>query len=316
MRYAPDQVELEIQSTDQALNLLASFLPDFNELFSLWEQWFEDQIGSCPLYPIVSDALLISYARMALRNGSLSPKSRNYHNEGHIDDLLYRLMAVSEYPKIKQRIPKYGWSILSLFMGAHDLRQNIKESNDDLVGNNEKASFDEVKRLIERLDHKKVFQKEHIALLKLMIYGSTFGKSEDQHGNVFNGNLVKYLLDDNRHFEPIEKEIAYLACDIDTANVSAPLLKYAEASIDVYNEIQNFSATPLDAKLFFGDLQENYFFTLQRYNSKIGRLVFDKFKLKNAPIIRKISNSISNLSDNLTNEEVVELYLELIQDNL
>lgn len=316
MTYAPDQVEKEIQSTDQALNLLASFLPDFNKLYSLWEQWFENQIGLCPLYTIVKDALLISYARMALRNGSLSQKCRDYHNEGHIDDLLYRLMAVSEHPKIVDRIPNYGWSLLSLFMGTHDLRQNLSNSDEDIIGNNEKASFDEAKRLITSLDHQKIFKTEHMDLLRLMIYGSTFGKSTDAQGNVFNGNLVKYLLDENVKFELINKEIAYLACDIDTANVSAPLLNFADSSIDVFTEVKNFSPIAIDAKLFFGKLQENYFFTLQRYNSKIGRLVFDKLKLKNAPIIRSISHSISNCSDDLSDKEVIEYYLELIHENL
>jgi hypothetical protein len=107
-----------------------------------------------------------------------------------------------------------------------------------------------------------------------------------------------------------------LACDIDTANVSAPLLNYAESSIDVYNEIQSFSPSPIDAKLFFGKLQENYFFTLQRFNSKIGRLVFDRFKQKNAPIIRAISHSITNASDQLSNNQVIDLYLKLIHKNL
>jgi hypothetical protein len=311
MTFPPDSVEKQISTCDQAWTLLNKQLPKFQQLFELWKTWHKGTVNNHPLNQVISNALVIAYARMALRNGSLSTHIRCYHSESHIDDLIYRLMAVSKHTSC-QYIPDYGWSLLSLFMASHDLRQSEINTDNDLVGCNEQASYQEVIRIIDSVDTHKTMRNEHKQLLKLMIHGSTFGKGEDNVGNIYQGNLVKYLLNQVGYFEEIDKELAYLACDIDTANVSANLKDYSQSSINVFHEIQRFAQTKISAKLFFGDLQKQYFFNLQKFNSKIGLEVFSEQKSMNAPKIEKVCQHIESLNDNLSDKEIIKAYCTYI----
>ncbi|MCF6318782.1 MAG: hypothetical protein L3J83_05835 [Proteobacteria bacterium] len=312
MIFPPDRIEKQISCVDQAWELLNFKLPQFNSVFSIWHDWFCETVTDKDVQMVVSDALIISYARMALRNGSLSKKPRSYHSEKHIDDLLYRLIAISHMSE-SQSIADYGWLLLSLFMCGHDLRQSKKNNESVLIGDNEQASFQEMVRILEAVDSQNIVRNEHKELLKLMIHGSTFGKGEDTSGNIYQGNLVKHLLKNVRYFEDNDKQLAYLACDIDTANVAANLPDYAQSSINVYNEIQNFSQNKLSAQTFFGEMQEQYFFELQSFNSKIGVLAFDHLKQENAPKIELISQKIKSLDKDLSNQTVVDYYLSQIK---
>jgi hypothetical protein len=312
MIYPPDRIEERIATVDQAWALLKNQLPQFDSIFSIWHDWFCDLVTDKQVQQVITDALVIAYARMALRNGSISEKPRCYHSEKHIDDLLYRLIAISNMPE-SQVVTDYGWSLLSLFMSGHDLRQAEKNNDNELIGDNEQASFQEMARIIKLVDATHIFRREHKELLKLMIHGSTFGKGEDTAGNIFQGNLVKYLLQNIGYFEEHDKQLAYLACDIDTANVAADLKDYAQSSINVYNEIQNISNNALSAQTFFGEMQEQYFFELQSFNSQLGVLAFSQQKLNNAPKIRNISQQIKLLDSDLSNQQVVDFYLAQIK---
>jgi len=313
MIFPPDLIEEQIFNVDQAWQLLDDKLPQFKKLHKIWWAWYKDTVQNNHMKKVINDAMVISYARMAKRNGSLSLNPRSYHSEHHLDDLLYRLMALSHF-KSSRDIPPYGWSLLSLFMCCHDLRQSEDNNNKDLIGNNERASYQEVIRIIDIVDKKKYFRQEHKELLKLMIHGSTFGKGEDNMGNIYKGNLVKYLLKDVAYFENIDKELAFIACDIDTANVSADLIDYAKSSINVYNEIQNISPVKVSAHSFFGELQEQYFFDLQKFNSKLGKQAFANKKLENAPIVKSICDVIKQLDPETNNEKVVEIYLSQVDE--
>jgi len=261
---------------------------------------------------VITDAVVITYARMALRNGTLSINPRNYHSEKHINDLLYRMMAVSKFPESND-VPEYAWSLLSIFMSSHDLRQSHKNNKLDLIGDNEQASFQEISRILTRIDKHKIIRAEHKELLKLMIHGSTFGKGEDTLGNIYQGNLVKYLLKDIAYFDEDDKQLAYLACDIDTANVAADLKDYAQSSINVYLEIQNISPVEISAQSFFGEQQSQYFFELQHFNSKMGIIAFEQQKQINAPKVKQICDAINGLDEFTSNEEVVVFYLQQIE---
>lgn len=315
MIFSPDSVENRLSTIDQARDLIDAKLPKFKDLYSIWSNWFQQYSSDKGLAKVATDVLQISYARMALRNGSISPQPRQYHNEKHIEDLLYRMMAVSEFPESKS-IPDYGWSLLTIFIGCHDLRQAEAPESKTLIGNNETASYKELVRILSKADPKRSLSEKQLQLLKLMIYGSTFGTNKDENGNVFNGNLVAYLLEQTAQYSDVDKEIAFLACDIDTANVSAPLAEYANSSVNVYQEIQEFGKTPLPAKIFFSDMQEDYFFTLQSYNSKLGYLALNDLKLQNAPFIRQVSKIISDLEESLSDEQVIAFYLEQIQSRI
>ncbi len=313
MKYPADDCENNISSVNHARVVLEKGLPHFEKLLDIWSSWFNGITSDSKMFKLVSDIFIVSYARMAQRNGTLNKKPRCYHNETHIDDLIFRLIAVS---KSNNTIPDYGWSMLSIFMCCHDLRQS--EVNDvlDVVGANEQASYEELLRLIALLDTEKLIRQEHKELLKIMIHGSTFGEGEDSFGNVYKGNLVSYLLQRVGYFENLDKEIAYLACDIDTANVSAHLKDYAKSSINVYNEIQSLSQNAISAQAFFGVQQETYFFELQKFNSQLGRSVFQNQKKINAPFIKDISQTIKQLNPDTSNEEVLICYQNLVAAKL
>lgn len=312
MVFPPDLIEKQISTVDKAWQLLNSKLPVFNSIYYIWHDWFCETVKDRQAQEVITDALVMSYARMALRNGTLSETPRCYHSEKHIDDLLYRLIAISNMSD-SQMVSDYGWSLLSLFMCGHDLRQSEKNNDSILIGDNEQASYQEIVRILDTVDKHKIVRNEHKELLKLMIHGSTFGKGEDTAGNIYQGNLVKYLLKNVGYFEEKDKELAYLACDIDTANVAAELTDYAQSSINVYNEIQNISQNTLSAQTFFGEMQEQYFFELQSFNSKIGVLAFDFQKQENAPKIQLISQRIKSLDKDLSNKTVVDYYLSQIK---
>lgn len=307
MRFPPDLIEEQISNVKQAWQLLDQKLPCFKQLYDTWYNWFKGIEKNKRLQSLISGVFVISYARMAKRNGSLSINPRSYHNESHLDDLVLRLLEISKLP-FSEEIPCYGWSLLSLFVCCHDLRQS-EDNTLDLIGNNERASYQEVLRILESIDKKKIINKEHKRLLQLMIHGSTFGKGEDNMGNIYKGNLVKYLLNESNEFSNIDKELAFIACDIDTANVSDDLSAYGQSSINVYNEIQNISIKEISAHAFFGELQEQYFFELQQFNSNLGKLAFNEKKIKNSSKVKQICESIKQLDTSMSNKKVVEIYL-------
>jgi hypothetical protein len=307
MKFPPDQIEKRITSTDQAWEILNLKSSQFSGVYAIWLDWYQKISTGSKLQNVITDAVLICYARMTLRNGSLSSNPRSYHSEKHIDDLLNRLMLVSKHPTA-QAIPSYGWSLLSLFMSSHDLHQSYQKNDQGLIGSNEQASFEEITRLIKAIDKKHIVRREHKELLKLMIHGSTFGDHQDNSGNVYQGNVVEYILQKVRYFDQVDKELAFLACDIDTANVAMDLSDYAQSSIDVYKEIQKITNNNISARLFFGKQQQQYFFEYQKFNSQLGMQVFAQGKAANAPIIKQVCEQINKLDGDTSNRDVVAYY--------
>lgn len=310
--YPADLIEEQVSSTGEAQQLLEEGLPAGLEFFESWLQWAQEKIPDSALLRTTKNIVLVSYARMALRNGSLSINPRSYHSEEHIEDLFTRVKMVSGL-KQSESIPGYGWSLLSLFICCHDLRQSEKNNPQTLVGNNEQASFDELVRLLNKYDKHHLFDNKLRNILKVMIHGSTFGSGEDTNGNIYRGNLVKYLLDESSEFDDMDRELAYIACDIDTANVAIDFKEFAQSSINVYDEIQNISPQRLTAKEFFGEQQESYFFDLQKFDSRLCNLAFSRYKEKNAPMVSKVSQSIRQLDTSYSDEQVVKYYIDLVE---
>lgn len=315
MNFPPDLIEERIKDIKSAWKLLKNQLPQFDAIYQKWHQWYIKQTSGTAMQDMIVDAFVICYARMSLRNGTLSLHARNYHNEKHIDELILRLIDISSLPEA-QCIPKYGWSLLSLFMCSHDLRQDELANNDGPIGYNEQASYQEILRLINKIDTKGTMRQEHKELLKLMIHGSTFRAEQDISGNIYKGNLVEHILNNVEYFEDIDKELAYLACDIDTANVAMDLKDYSQSSINVYNEMKNDSNKDVSARQFFGCQQQQYFFRLQKFNSKIGQIAFAQGKTENANKIEKICCLIEELDEDMPDEEIVDHYQSYVSTKL
>ncbi len=304
-----DEVETRIVTSTTAQELLSS-LPSNDVKLDFWYKWTDVQFKNCGWLDELKEVVTICYARMALRNGHLNKCPRAYHNEWHISELLQRLIRCHQYAPNK--ITAEGWAILSVFAAAHDLRQAEppKDNNDDsLVGANESASYYEIERLISRYSESELWNPHRLILLKTMIHASTFGIGGKRSTNFFQGNLSQTLLS-QLHLSANDEELIYLACDIDTANVSLPLYQYALSAIRVYEELITHQKVQIPAHIFFSKAQIAYFFDQQQFHSKLGSAVFEKEKSDNAKHIKTIAKKIATMDSQFDPELVKDMFIE------
>lgn len=305
-----DAVEKQVAKPAQAQAILER-LPVFSGL-ATWKQRLESK--QQPWSKLLWDIIRIAYARMALRNGSLSEKPRAYHNEQHLEDLLQRLLyCVEEHNAVADN--PTGLAILLSFIVAHDLRQTEQKNDksNDLIGVNEAASFLEIERLIQQYPANELWNEHNLLLLKTMIHASTFGSGGSQSLNFFQGNLAKWLLA-KMNLSARDEELIYLACDIDTANVSSPIFDYAKSAVQVFEELQHHHLPDISARNFFSRQQTAYFFEQQHFHSQAAHFLFVPMKRKNAKFIIQITKKVAKLSDNVDNSAVKKFFLELSQE--
>ena len=303
-----DAIEQEVSNPNQATALLEQQLPDDHMGLDIWDAWISALVTPSPVLDKVKQAMRVAFARMALRNGILSTQPRPYHNEGHINDLLERLILCSRH-KSSESVPEYGWMLLSFFAATHDLRQAEDNTplENTLVGRNESASFDEAIRIIDLVDPKQRFRQKYRDILQLMIYGSTFSHGQGA-GLVFEGNLALPLLAEVKDITAIDRELVLLACDVDTANVSLSITQYAQSAIKVFRELQSHHNPEYSARAFFSEQQYRYFLELQKFHSTLGKAVFEPMKQRNTDAIGKLSNSISELPTDTPQEDVISVF--------
>ncbi len=305
-----DDVESRIVTLAEAQEVIAC-LPHDHPKLRQWHNWAQVQFKNQTWLDELIATVTISYARMTLRNGSLSDQPRAYHNEHHINELLQRLMRCSQHPDHQVTLP--GWAILSVFAATHDLRQDEprKDPDDDsLVGANETASYIEAERLINQYRESTLWNPHRLMLLMTMIHASTFGAGGKRSTNFFQGNLSRRLLAQLRLAES-DEQLVYLACDIDTANVSLPLSKYARSATKVYDELLSHQNADIPAKVFFSDAQMAYFFDQQRLHSKLGLAVFQPEKSANAKHITDMSSEMAEVDAALDNDAVKARFIDL-----
>ena len=101
-----------------------------------------------------------------------------------------------------------------------------------------------------------------------------------------------------------DEELVYLACDIDTANVSLPLGKYVQSAIKVYDELVSHQQAQIPPQSFFSQAQMAYFFDQQHFHSKTARIIFQPEKSKNAKRITAISRAVKNMDSNSSVDQV------------
>ncbi|MFC3194746.1 hypothetical protein ACFODZ_10900 [Marinicella sediminis] len=300
---AIDSTERMISEYQQAEDVLAQLPADHVKL-THWQLWADQVFADQPWHRQLSQAMTIAYARMAVRNGSLSHHPRSYHNEYHINDLLLRIMYCQE--SSEQPITPERLALLSLFAACHDLRQaepRKPESDDSLVGANEVASFTEAHRLMTQTSDQGLWTSHNQLLLKTMIEGSTFGSGGKRSKNFFQGNLAHHLLA-QLDLPDEDAQLVLLACDIDTANVSLPIDDFADSAIDIYDELLSHQQANLSAHEFFSTQQKIYFFELQAFHADRSRLLFQPHKDSNQNSLRALSAHIEALPAALSDSEI------------
>ncbi len=306
---APDQTELDINSFEQA-QLILSRLPKDHQQLNFWLIWSDDVFKNMPWQTQLNQAMCIAYARMAVRNGSLSNKPRSYHNELHINDLLIRVMFCAA--QFKQQLTPNGLAILSFFAACHDLRQGEPRNPDEsasLVGSNEQASFIEAQRIIEITGERLLWNEHHLLLLKTMIEGSTFGSGGKKSKNFFQGNLARHLLDQLQLPNKNDEQLVLLGCDIDTANVSLSINEFAQTAVNIYHELITHQDAPITAFQFFSEQQKIYFFEQQKFNALISQNIFEPQKEKNKNKLIQLSDYISELNPLMDDEEIIQHFI-------
>ena len=145
---AIDSTEAQINNYQRAVETLAR-LPENHLKLTEWQSWSQDLFAGQPWLTKLNEAMVIAYARMVKRNGTLSDKPRSYHNEFHINDLLSRVIYCAR--QSTDQIDLKGLALLSFFAATHDLRQaeQPKHIDDESpVGANEMASFQEASRIL------------------------------------------------------------------------------------------------------------------------------------------------------------------------
>lgn len=312
--FAPDQAERQLPDVAAARALLGAQAPIDVLLAERALAWSSllDAPGTA-LFTRTADAVRLACARLALRHGRLGSDFHAYHNEGHVleicGDRIDRLVANQGLARVTLR----DGCALMLFAAGHDLRQREAPHLYAGVGANERASIEETQRILDAAGFSRTHDADLYLALELMIAGSTFDARPPPGGYLYNaadlvqsgGALAAKLdlaLDAYRpgwRSDPAiahGHELALLAADLDTANVSEPFATFARTAENLCREREMLAGRSLAAGEsalpvlgFLTDGQERFFFELHRFHSEPGRATFEAGKQANAPRLRALA---------------------------
>ena len=308
--FPADSIEARVPDPATARALVRARRPGVLTLLEHRRRRLERAVADAPSETIerAENAILMAFCRLAFRHGSWGSDYHDYHNEGHILEILGpridRMMDVVGEEKLSLR----DWFRLSLFAAAHDLRQREAPEFHAGIGSNERASVEETFRILRACGFTPEDNAELFLSCELMISGSTFDArpaadatheyNPAEHVVQSGGALAQKLdakLDKHaagwREDARIRHalELALIAADLDTANVAEPFALFMASAerLCLEREMRNrrdpdstAAAEPILA--FLTDGQERYFFELHRFNSDYGRQIFEASKRANA----------------------------------
>lgn len=300
--------------------------------------------GSCGFLDRIDNALRLAYARLALRHGHLGDDLHAYHNEGHILDICGdRIDRLRETHGAKA-LPLRDWCSLLLFGAGHDLRQREAPQVIGGLGANERASIEEMHRILDVCGFTRADDEDLYIATELMIAGSTFDARPPPGGHLYNAadlvhsggafaaKLDRALDEQAPHWRADETlrqahRLALIASDLDTANVAEPFAKFALSGENLCREREMLSGRALDAGesalpvlSFLGDGQDRFFFELHRFHSEFGRSAFAAGKHANAGKLQALSMSlrarVATRGRPCDGDEVIAIYREALADLL
>ncbi len=264
------------------------------------------------LLAATENAVRLGHARLALRHGSLGTDFHAYHNEGHVLEI-----CGGRIDRLCEAIGLHGlglreWCALMLFGAGHDLRQREAPGLVDGVGANERASVDEMLRILDSCGFSRERDVDLYVATELMIAGSTFDARPAPSGYQYNAaDLVQnggafasrldQLLDTRAAGWRADanlasaQRLALIAADLDTANVAEPFTKFATTGENLCREREMLSGRSLAASEsalpvlgFLTDGQDRFFFELHRFQSEAGSAAFGPGKDANAPLLKAL----------------------------
>ena len=317
-QYPVDAIEVALPDADAAAAFLFSRRPELLPWLMRWQHELVATFGVQIQHDATraNTALRMALARMGLRYGSWGEDYHAYHNENHALELLDG--------RLERLVGEAGTTLdgrdriaLALFSACHDLRQRESGETGTLMGANEAASIDETARILAIAGFDHADDAWLFRTLELAIAGSTFDArplAPDSRSNTAElaargGPLAPHLhecLDETEpgwRSDPITVHalaLAQVASDLDTANVSEPLLELVASSIRLCEEREMRagrslespeSAAPCLAFLTVG--QERFFFDLHRFCSEVGSRTFAEGKANNAEALRSLVKELT-----------------------
>lgn len=321
--YPADAIELALPDADAAAALLFSRRPELLPWLMRWQHELVAEFGAQIQHDAAraNTALRIALARMGLRYGSWGEDYHAYHNENHALELLDG--------RLERLVRQAGHSLdgrdriaLALFSACHDLRQRETGETGAALGANEAASIDETMRILTVVGFDESAAPWLFRTLELAIAGSTFDArplAPDSRSNTAElaargGPLAPHLhecLDESDpgwRADPITVHalaLAQIASDLDTANVSEPLLELVASSIRLCEEREMRAGRALESAesaapclAFLTTGQERFFFELHRFCSEIGSQTFAEGKANNAAALRALVKELGAVFSN------------------
>jgi len=338
--FTPDEVERQLPTPQTARAALAGHDDALESMLDQRRRDFDPaDAESEALLDRTFAAIRLAYARLATRHGHLGTDFHAYHNEGHIleicDGRITRLLAA---PGAEDLSVRDGCALL-LFGAGHDLRQREAPMFSSGIGANERASTEEMLRILDATGFDRERDADLYAALELMIAGSTF---DARAGGAYNaaelvqsgGALASKLdvkLDKHRpgwRSDPMllrGHRLALIAADLDTANVADAFAAFAANGENLCREREMLSGRSLDAGEsalpalgFLTDGQDRFFFDLHRFNSPIGQVAFEAGKQRNAPLLKALTLGVrarvAMHGSPATGQQVIETYRATVAD--
>jgi len=313
--FPPDAIERQLPSLAAAREALDGHDAAFETMLAARRRDFAPLISNPESESLVertANAVRLAYARLAARHGRLGTDFHAYHNEGHILEI-----CAGRIPRVfaaegARELSLGDWCALLLFGAGHDLRQREAQMFSAGIGANERASSEEMLRILDVAGFNPERESALYAAIELMIAGSTFdarapgGGSYNAAELVQSGGALAAKLDTklDKHRPGWREDaalvrgyrLALIAADLDTANVSEPFAAFAMNGENLCREREMLSGRSLDAGEsalpalgFLTDGQDRFFFDLHRFSSDIGHAAFDAGKQANAPLLKALT---------------------------
>ncbi|HVT32369.1 MAG TPA: hypothetical protein VHE32_06970, partial [Rhodanobacteraceae bacterium] len=313
--YPPDAVEQRLASPVAARAVLAGHETALEAMLAERRLDFVRAIADADgeaLFERTADAVRVAFARLACRHGRLGADFHAYHNEGHILEI-----CASRIPRVfasagARVLSLRDWCVLLLFGAGHDLRQREAPLFAAGIGANERASTEEMLRIMDTCGFDRARDADLFAAVELTIAGSTFdarapgGATYNAAELVQSGGALAAKLDAklDKHSPGWREDsalvrghrLALIAADLDTANVAEPFAAFAANGENLCREREMLSGRSLDAGEsalpalgFLTDGQDRFFFELHRFNSEIGHAAFDDGKRANAALLKALT---------------------------
>lgn len=340
VQYPADAIELSVPDPLVAADLLRARRPDLFPVMDDTTAAFIDQFGERykPLLTHTLDALAVATARMGMRHGSWGKDLHQYHNEGHVLELLIGRLARIRLELGWGCLEAEEWLMLALFSACHDLRQRETPDPSHEIGTNEQASITEAFRILDASGFNRAIEHDFYATLGYMIAGSTFDARPLPYntaevvsaGGCLAPKLVRDLEVGAAEFTSQAAlfrctKLMLIAADLDTANVAEPFLAFTASSARLAGEREMRAGRSLEAIEsalpvfeFLTEGQDRYFFKLHRFVSDLGQTVFGMGKSINADKVTRQSQLMRKhfgpkLQTGVTGRMLVDQYLAFAQ---